>query len=78
MGNNNYLPFIIFLAEDVAVILANRSAALYHLKHYDQALRDLDLAIPDYNKKMVYKLKERKAKCFLAKNEFAQALQYFK
>lgn len=67
-----------FLAEDVAVILANRSAALYHLKHYDLAIIDLDLAIPNYNKKMVYKLKERKAKCLLAKNEFAQALQYFK
>lgn len=66
------------LAEDVAVILANRSAALYHLKHYDQALNDLELAIPDYNRKMVYKLKERKAKCLLAKNEFAEALKYFK
>lgn len=63
---------------DVAIVLANRSAALYHLKMYDQALEDIELALPAYPKRLLYKLTERKARCLLAKNEFAASLQLFK
>lgn len=63
---------------DVSIVLANRSAALYHLKLYDAALVDINLALPAYPKRMLYKLKERKARCLLAKNEFEAAFQMFK
>lgn len=64
--------------EDVSIILANRSAALYHMELYDLAISDIDLALPSYPKKMWYKLKERKARCLLAKEEFVAALESFK
>lgn len=63
---------------DVAIVLANRSAALSHLKRYEQALADVDAALPAYPKRLAYKLAERKARCMLAKDEFAEALQWFK
>lgn len=63
---------------DVAIVLANRSAALSHLNLYDQALADVELALPAYPKRLAYKLMERKARCLLAKNEFADALLWFK
>lgn len=64
--------------EDISIILANRSAALYHLELYDLVISDIDLAVVNYPKKMLYKLKERKARCLLAKKEFTDALQLFK
>lgn len=63
---------------DVSIVLANRSAALYHLKLYDQALDDIELALPAYPKRLLYKLTERKARCLLAKNELVASLQWFK
>lgn len=62
----------------MSIILANRSAALYHMELYDLAISDIDLALPSYPKKMWYKLKERKARCLLAKEEFVAALESFK
>lgn len=69
---------MLILVEDMSIILANRSAALFHLELYDLAISDIDLAIPNYPKKMLYKLKERKARSLLAKNELTLALQCFK
>lgn len=63
---------------EVAILLANRSAALYHQELYDQAMADIDLALPAYPKRLRYKLAERKARCFLARNEFEPALRWFK
>lgn len=62
----------------MSIVLANRSAALYHMELYDLAIGDIDLAIPDYPQKMLHKLTERKARCFLAKEDFPQALELFK
>lgn len=59
-------------------MLANRSATLYHMELYDLAIADIDLALADYPRKMVHKLKERKAKCLLAKEDFPKALELFK
>lgn len=67
------------LDENFAVTLANRSAALYHLAKYDHALSDIQNAEENnYPKEMLHKLKERKAKCYLAKNDLERALQAFK
>lgn len=63
---------------DVAIVLANRSAALSHLQQYDRALADIELAFPAYPTGMLYKLTERKARCLLAKEEFAEALLWFR
>ncbi|XP_019536792.2 SET and MYND domain-containing protein 4 [Aedes albopictus] len=62
-----------------AIILANRSAALYHLEKYDQALKDIQRAIDhNYPKDLMYKLTERKARCYLGKKDHVKALQCFK
>ncbi|XP_058819604.1 SET and MYND domain-containing protein 4 [Topomyia yanbarensis] len=62
-----------------AIIFANRSAALYHLEKYDLALKDIQRAISHhYPKEMMYKLKERQARCFLGKKDHVSALKCFK
>lgn len=58
-------------------MLANRSAAMYHLEDYDHALMDIELAEKKYPRDMMYKLKERKAKCWLAKKHHEKALKAF-
>uniref|UniRef100_A0A9I3CJN3 MYND-type domain-containing protein n=1 Tax=Anopheles culicifacies TaxID=139723 RepID=A0A9I3CJN3_9DIPT len=65
--------------QEKSIILANRSAALYHLEKYDLALRDIQRAlIHQYPNQMMYKLTERKARCYLAKKDYEEALQCFK
>ena len=73
------LEKILFLVAERAIILANRSAALYHLEKYDAALKDIERAVSlGYPKEMMYKLMERKARCFLAKKEHSKSLEAFK
>uniref|UniRef100_A0AAG5D6P3 MYND-type domain-containing protein n=1 Tax=Anopheles atroparvus TaxID=41427 RepID=A0AAG5D6P3_ANOAO len=65
--------------QEKSIILANRSAALYHLEKYDLALRDIQRALDhQYPDQMMYKLTERKARCFLAKKDYEAALDSFK
>uniref|UniRef100_A0A182NUN6 MYND-type domain-containing protein n=1 Tax=Anopheles dirus TaxID=7168 RepID=A0A182NUN6_9DIPT len=65
--------------QEKSIILANRSAALYHLEKYDLALRDIQRALAhQYPNQMMYKLTERKARCFLAKKDYEAALECFK
>lgn len=64
--------------EQMAIALANRSAALYHLEKYDLSLRDIALAEQSYPKEMMYKLKERAARCHLANRNLAGALKSFR
>ncbi|KAL9692280.1 hypothetical protein quinque_015869 [Culex quinquefasciatus] len=62
-----------------AIILANRSAALYHMEKYDLALKDIQRAIRlQYPKELMYKLTERKARCYLGKKDHVKALECFK
>lgn len=68
----------IFLVNDIAIIFANRSAVLYHLQSFDLALREIERATAaNYPKELIYKLKERKAKCWLAKKNNKEALKAF-
>jgi tetratricopeptide (TPR) repeat protein len=61
------------------VILANRSAAFYHLNKFDLALRDCDEAINiGYPKHLRYKLEERRARCFLGLKSHANAIEAFR
>ncbi|XP_037034883.1 SET and MYND domain-containing protein 4 [Bradysia coprophila] len=64
--------------EEMSIIYANRSAALYHMEDYDRALRDISLAMPNYPKHLRYKLYERKARCHLAQKDFDDAMNAFK
>lgn len=62
-----------------AIILANRSAALYHMEKYDLALKDIQRAIRlQYPKELMYKLTERRARCYLGKKDHVKALECFK
>lgn len=66
------------VANDIAIIFANRSAVLYHQEQYDAALKEIERAIEaNYPKDMMYKLKERKARCLLAKKSLKEALKAF-
>jgi tetratricopeptide (TPR) repeat protein len=60
-------------------LLANRSAVLYHLSQYDASLSEIERAIAyGYPKDMLYKLKERKARCLLAQKNLKEALKAFR
>lgn len=62
-----------------AIILANRSAALYHLERYIETLQDIKRSLDlKYPKEMSYKLLDRQARCYLALKQYPQAIHCFK
>lgn len=64
---------------EISILFANRSAVLYHQTQYDAALLEIERAIEmNYPRNLMYKLKERKARCFLAKKNSEEALKAFK
>lgn len=68
-----------YVAKEMAILYANRSAVLYHQGKYDAALKEIERAIAaGYPLDMMYKLKERKARCNLAKKDYKEALQAFR
>lgn len=72
--NSNFLSST---EQDIAIALANRSAALYHMEKYDLALQDIAIAEKRYPADMEHKLKERSARCHLAKKDLTRALKSF-
>lgn len=63
----------------MGVIFANRSAALYHLERFILALRDCDEAIKiGYPQHLIYKVEERRARCYLGLKCNANAIEAFK
>lgn len=68
-----------FLENDISILFANRSAVLYHQAQYDATLAEIQRAIDaKYPNDLMYKLKERKARCMLAKKNNEEALKAFK
>ncbi|XP_014292302.1 SET and MYND domain-containing protein 4 [Halyomorpha halys] len=66
-------------SNEVSIIRANRSAASYHLEEYQAALNDIDLALRHgYPKDLIYKIKDRKARCLLALKQNKTALDILK
>ncbi|XP_055548537.1 SET and MYND domain-containing protein 4-like [Wyeomyia smithii] len=62
-----------------SIILANRSAALFHLNKFEEALQDINLSIDnDYPKAMRYKLMERKARCYFALKDLPSSLECYR
>ena len=58
-----------------ALALANRSASLFHMNHYQDCIRDIELALNNgYPKEMYFKLYERRGQCYwkLGKQDLAQ------
>lgn len=75
---NEFNLFFFFPTEqDFAILLANRSAALYHMEKYDHALQDIELAEVNYPVELLHKLKERSARCHLARKNLERALRSF-
>lgn len=64
---------------ELSVILANRSATLYHLERYEHALEDMEEASQlGYPKDLFYKLEERRARCLLALKRHDAAIEAFR
>lgn len=62
-----------------AIILANRSAALYHMEKFDETLIDVKRSINyGYPKDLLYKLYERQARCYMAKKDYPNTILCFK
>lgn len=67
------------LAAELAVIFANRSAALHHMGRNELSLRDIHRALElGYPDDMEYKLRERQARCHLANKNAYEAMEAFK
>ncbi|XP_034188347.2 protein-lysine N-methyltransferase SMYD4 [Osmia lignaria lignaria] len=65
--------------KDLGVILANRSATLYHLEKHDYALTDVREALrAGYPQEFLYKLEERQARCLLALKRHDEAILAFR
>lgn len=48
------------------------------MERYDHALQDIELAEENYPAELMHKLKERSARCYLAKKSYEKALEAFK
>ncbi|CRL06994.1 CLUMA_CG020005, isoform A [Clunio marinus] len=76
--NKSYIMMPKENSTDISIIFANRSAVLYHTQQYDAALKEIERAVDEnYPKDLMYKLKERKARCLLAKKNHVEALKAF-
>ncbi|XP_015112458.1 SET and MYND domain-containing protein 4 [Diachasma alloeum] len=65
--------------EELGIFLANRSAALNNLELYDLALKDIEEALRiGYPKELLYKIEERRAKCYLAVKNHPAAVEAFR
>ncbi|XP_059482634.1 SET and MYND domain-containing protein 4 [Neocloeon triangulifer] len=66
--------------EAACLALANRSAALYNMKQYKFALKDIDelYTIGAYPKHLLHKVAERRARCFLALEQRVSARNAFR
>ncbi|XP_042355346.1 SET and MYND domain-containing protein 4 [Plectropomus leopardus] len=52
-------------SEQLSLCYANRSAALYHLQHYQESLDDIDKALKNgYPSHLLHKIEDRRVQCF--------------
>lgn len=64
---------------ELSVILANRSASLYHLERHEYALEDIEEALRlGYPRDLSYKLEERRARCLLGLKRHDEAVEAFR
>ncbi|XP_036331884.1 SET and MYND domain-containing protein 4 [Rhagoletis pomonella] len=75
----SYLALPADKASERAIILANRSATLFHMEKYDETLIDVKRAIDlGYPKDLIYKLYERQARCYMVKKNYPNTIASFK
>ncbi|GBP27836.1 SET and MYND domain-containing protein 4 [Eumeta japonica] len=66
-------------AEELSILLANRSAALNHLERHEEALSDITRCLAyGYPKHLQYKVFERRARCLLVLKRNVEAIKAFK
>lgn len=71
--------FASLFSSELGVILANRSAALYHLERHERALEDIEEASRlGYPRDKLYKLEERRARCLLGLQRHDEAVEAFR
>ncbi|XP_012257200.2 SET and MYND domain-containing protein 4 [Athalia rosae] len=77
---DNYSDAAIVAPEsELPIILANRSAVLYHLERFELAVLDAEESLRlGYPQNLLYKLEERRARCLLALKKHAAAIDAFK
>lgn len=77
---DNYSDAAIVAPEnELPIILANRSAVLYHLESFELAISDAEEAVRlGYPKELLYKLEERRARCLLALKKHNSAIDAFR
>ncbi|XP_063696192.1 SET and MYND domain-containing protein DDB_G0284059-like [Culicoides brevitarsis] len=63
--------------QEVSVVLGNRSACLYHMKEYKLTIDDISRAERNFPRETVYKLVDRKAKCYLHLGNYMLALKFY-
>lgn len=67
-----------FTAEELSIVLANRSAALNHLEQYEETLADIKRCLSlGYPRHLRYKAYERKARCLLILKRNREAVTAF-
>ena len=60
----------------MSLAFANRSAALFYLGDYRASLADIELAVSNqYPLESLYKLEDRRAKCYMALRQTAEAIR---
>lgn len=67
-----------FLAEEFAIVLANRSATLNNLQQHEEALSDIRRCLAaGYPRHLHYKVLERRARCLLVLKRNEEAITAF-
>lgn len=65
-------------AEEMSIVLANRSAALNHLEQYEDTLADIKRCLNlGYPRHLRYKVYERRARCLLVLKRNKEAIGAF-
>lgn len=66
------------LAEELSIVIANRSAALNHLEQYEDALADIRRCLSlGYPRNLRYKVYERRARSLLALKRNKESIKAF-
>ncbi|XP_049828172.1 SET and MYND domain-containing protein 4-like [Schistocerca gregaria] len=68
----------LYNSKEMALAVANRSAALFYLGAYEECLKDIELALGNnYPESLKYKLYTRKAECMEKLNRYKEAIDAY-
>uniref|UniRef100_A0A336KZJ6 Protein-lysine N-methyltransferase SMYD4 n=1 Tax=Culicoides sonorensis TaxID=179676 RepID=A0A336KZJ6_CULSO len=75
--NHSYLVTPGENTKELAVILGNRSACLFHMKEYELAIADINRAENGFPSETIYKLIDRKSKCYMHLSDYTNAFMSY-